>query len=134
MDAGLGIAGLICVAMGLGHETIGVVWVLPSLTEERLPRTPFGPPALSRAMVHVTWHIVSIFVLAVGGLLLTLAWDATADPQDALLRWFAGMWLAATAMALWIARRGLRNPREFLRLPVPLLWVVVAVLCWAAST
>jgi hypothetical protein len=127
------IAGLICVAMGLGHETIGVVWVLPHITEERVPRTPFGPPAMTLSMIRVTWHIVSIFVLALGVLLLTIAWDATVDLETFVLRWLAAVWLVATGMALWVARRGLRNG-QFFRLPVPLLWVVVAVLCWRAST
>ena len=133
MNVELGIAGLICVILAVGHTTIGVVWVLPRLTEERLPRTPFGPPSMTVAMVRVTWFIVTIFVLALGGLLLMLAWDEAADPKTLLLRWFAAMWLVATVMALWIGRRGLRN-RTFLRLPVPVLWLVVAVLCWKAST
>ncbi len=130
MDVGLGIAGLICVAMALGHTTIGFVWVLPSLTEERLPSTPFGPSSMTVAMVHVTWYVVTVFALALGGLLITLAWAADPDPKTLLLRWFAAMWLAATAMALWIARR---RPRHLLRLPVPLLWVVITVLLWTAS-
>ena len=62
---------------------------------------------------------------------MTLAWDSGADPGTVLLRSFAAMWLAATAMALWVARR---NPRNFLRRPVWSLWVVLAVLCWTAST
>ena len=130
MNVGLVVAGLICVAMAFGHTTIGVVWVLPSLTEERLPKTPFGPPSMSVAMVRVTWFVVTIFVLGVGGLLMTLAWDVS-DPKTALLRWLAAMWITATAMALWVAGRGVRN---LWRLPVPLLWVIVAVLCWTAST
>jgi len=48
-----------------------------------------------------------------------------------LLRWLAAMWLVATAMAVWVSRRTVRH---FWRLPVPLLWVVVAALCWMAST
>lgn len=134
MDIGLAIAGLICVGMALGHETIGSRWVLPGLTEEHLPPTPFGARSMTVVMVRVTWHIVTIFALASGGLLLTLARDAAADPKMLVLRWFAAMWLAATAMAIWIVWRGFRSLRNLLRLPVPLLWVVVAVLCWQAST
>ena len=137
MDIGLAIAGLISVALAFGHTTIGVVWVLPHLTEERLPGTPFGPSSMTVAMVRVAWFIVTIFALASGGLLINLAWDAAADPKVLLLRWFAAMWLAATAMAFWISWRGmrsLRSLRNLLRLPVPLLWVVIAVLCWKAST
>ncbi len=130
----MGIAGAICVAMAFGHATIGLVWVLPGLTDEHLPRTPFGPPSMTLAMVRVTWHIVTIFVLTVGTLLVKLAWGEPADSLPLLLRWFAVMWLVATAMAGWVAGRGVRSVRGLLRLPVPLLWVVVAVLCWSAST
>jgi hypothetical protein len=131
MDVGLGIAGLLCVALGFGHETVGQVWVLPTFSKERLSGTRLGPSSMTEGMVRVTWHIVTIFALAVGGVLLTLAWDEGADPKILLLRWFAVMWLAATAMAAWVTRPHLRfSPL----LPVPMLWVVIAVLCWTAST
>jgi hypothetical protein len=133
MDA-LGVAGVICVAMAFGHTAIGVRWVLPSIKEERLPSTPFGPPSLTLAMIRVTWYIVTVFVLAVGGLLIALDSAPAADAKTLLLRWFAAMWLAATAMALLVATPRLSHLRNFVRLPVPLLWVVVAVLCWTAST
>jgi hypothetical protein len=134
MDVALAIAGLICVALALGHATLGLVWVLPSLAAQRLPGTPFGSPSTTEAMLRVTWHIVTVFAVSLGTLLMVLAWAPSADPKTLVLRWFAAMWLAASAMAFWVAGRRMRSPRRFLRLPVPLLWVVVAVLCWAAST
>jgi hypothetical protein len=131
MNVGLAIAGVLCVALALGHETVGRVWVLPTFSKERLSSTRLGPSSMTDGMLRVTWHIVTIFVLAVGGVLMMLAWDEGADPKTLLLRWFAVMWLAATAMAAWVTRRRLRfSPL----LPVPLLWVVIAVLCWMAST
>jgi hypothetical protein len=131
MNVGLAIAGFLCVALALGHETVGQVWVLPTFSKERLSSTRLGPSSMTEGMLRVTWHVVTIFALALGGLLMTLAWDADADPKTLLLRWVAAMWLAATAMAAWVTRRHLRfSPL----LPVPLLWVVVAVLCWEAST
>lgn len=134
MDAGLGIAGLICVAMAAGHTAIGVVWVLPRLRVEQLPKTPFGSASTTLAMIRVTWFVVTLFALGTGGLLLTLAWVDDADVRTALLRWLAAIWVAATVMAFFVSPRALRRPREFARLPVPLLWVIVAVLCWTAST
>lgn len=134
MDAELGVAGLLCLALALGHATLGVVWVLPAVTNERLPKTPFGPPAMTAATIHATWHIVTVFVLAVGALLLMLAWDADADPKMLLLRVLAAMWLVVTAVATWVAARRVRSPRDLIRLPVPVFFVVVAVLCWNAST
>lgn len=130
MDLGLGIAGLTCLALALGHGTIGLVWILPGLTEERLPGTPFGPPALSRGMLRFTWHVVTLMLLGFAVLLLALAWGPATDPRTLLLRWFAVLWLAATAMAVWQVRR---RPRALLRFPVPFFFVVIAVLAWVAA-
>jgi hypothetical protein len=131
MDMSVAIAGIISLVLGAGHETIGSVWVLPKLTHEHLAKTPFGPPSMTEAMVRVTWHIVTVFAVASGGLLLMLASTPTSDARTLTLRWFAGMWVAATGMTFYVTRPRLRN---LLRLPVPFLWLVAAVLCWVAST
>jgi hypothetical protein len=81
-------------------------------------------------MLRVTWHLVTLFVLALGGVLITLAVAEEANPKMVVLRWSAAMWLAATAVAFWSVRR---RPRNILRLPVPLLWPMIALLCWRAS-
>jgi hypothetical protein len=86
---------------------------------------------MTLGMVRFTWHIVSILLVGFGILLLALAWAPGADPKTLLLRWFAAFWLAATALACWNARR---RPSSLLRFPVPLVFVVIAVLCWTAST
>jgi hypothetical protein len=131
MDVGLGIAAFLCLALAVGHTTIGVVWVLPGLDEATLPQTPFGPRSLTLAMLRVTWWIVTVFVVALAGVLGTLALASGADARTLTLRWFAVMWVVATAVAF--ALSGGRG-RDVWRFPVPLLWLVVAALCWAAST
>jgi hypothetical protein len=131
MNVELLIAGLACLVLAFGHTTIGVRWVLPNLTKGRLPSTPFGPPSMTLGMVRFTWHVVSVMLLAFGVLFVTLAWASDADPRTLVLRWFAAFWLAAAALACWNARR---RPSRLLRLPVPPLLVVIAVLCWTAST
>jgi hypothetical protein len=123
--------GLGCFVLAFGHTTVGVRWVLPGLAEARLPGTPFGPPSLTLAMLRFTWHVVTVMLLGFGILFMTLALAPDADPETLLLRWFAALWLAATAMAFWQVRR---RPRSLLRFPVPLLFVALAVLSWAAST
>jgi hypothetical protein len=129
VDLGLAVAGLICVALALGHEAVGVA-VLPMITEERLSSTVFGPASMTATVLRVTWHLVTVFVSAAGGVLVTFAAADDADPAVVVLRWFAVMWLAATAVALWGVRR---RPRNILRLPVPFVWPVIALLCWKAS-
>lgn len=137
MDVALGVAGVLCLLMALGHTVIGVVWVLPGLARDRLPTTPFGSRALTESMIRVTWYIVTIFVTTVGAILVAIAWDVT-DLVTFVLRSLAIMWLAATAMAAWVAGRRFGSPRALVRglvrLPVPLIWVVVAAICWRAST
>jgi hypothetical protein len=131
MNGALAIAGLGCFVLAFGHTTIGQRWVLPNLTKERLPSTPVGSPATTLGMVRFTWHVVSVLLVGFGVLLMALAWAPGADPRTLVLRWFAALWLAATALACWNARR---RPSSLLRLPVPLVFVVIAVLCWTAST
>jgi hypothetical protein len=133
MDLTLGLAGLITVALALGHETLGRVWVLPQLTEEHLARTPFGPRSMTLATLRATWHILTVFALGMGTLLIALAWGPGTDPQTLLLRWLAAMWLGAAAVAVFAGTRLVRKPRDFLRLPVPVFFVAVAALCWRAS-
>jgi hypothetical protein len=131
MDVALAIAGLGWFILAFGHTTVDLRWVLPNLTKGSLPSTPFGPPSMTLGMVRFTWHIVSVLLAAFGALLTTLAWAPEADAKTLLLRWFVAFLLAAIALACWEARR---RPRSLLRLPVPLVFMVIAVLCWTAST
>ena len=130
MNAELTIAGLGCAALAAGHAFIGSS-VIPGLRSHRLPATPFGPPPVTAGMVRFTWHIVTVVLVAFSVLLMTLAWAGITDLKTLLLRWLAVFWLAATAMSFWVARRRVRN---LLRPPIPVLFVVIAVMCWAAST
>jgi hypothetical protein len=131
MSVELAIAGLGCFLLAFGHTAIGVRWVLPDLTHAELRRTPFGSPAMTHSMLRFTWDVVSLMLVAFGILLLTLAFARDADPETLLLRWLAAFWLAAAARAGWDARHRLRN---LLRLPVPVVMLLIAAMCWAAST
>ena len=131
MNVELAIAGLGCFVLAFGHMTIGLRWVLPNLSKGRLPSTPVGPPSMTLGMLRFTWHIVSVLLVGFGILFMALAWAPHADPKTLLLRWFAAFWLAATALACWNARR---RPSSLLRFPVPLVFVVIAVMSWTAST
>jgi hypothetical protein len=130
MKVELTIAGISCAALAVGHWLVGR-WVLPSLTREHMPSTPFGSRSMTLGMVRFTWHVVTLINVAFATLLITLAWTADADPETLLLRWFAAFWIAATATVFLVARP---RPRDLLRLPAPVLFVVIAVMCWIAST
>jgi hypothetical protein len=135
-----------CFVLAFGHTTIGLRWVLPNLTKGWvLPNLNQGTSAKHAAWSarddarHGALHLALVSILLVGfGILLTaLAWAPGApglrgaDPTTLRLSWFAAFWLAATALACPNARRRPRNLRRF---PVPLVFVVIAVLCSTAST
>jgi hypothetical protein len=130
MSVELTIAGVSCAVLAIGHATVGH-WVLPGVAKERLPGTPFGPPRMTVGMIRFTWHIVTVVLVAFAVLLVSLAWATDADRETLVLRWFAAFWLAGTAMLLWLSRR---RPSDLLRLPVALVMVLIAALCWIAST
>jgi hypothetical protein len=131
MTVELAIGGLACFVLAFGHTTIGMRWVLPNLTREHLPSTPFGSSSMTLGMLRFTWNVVSLLLLAFGILLTTLALAPDADAKTLLLRWLAAWLLAATVLACWPARR---RPRNLLRLPVPFVLLLIAVMCWTAST
>jgi hypothetical protein len=131
MSAELTIAGIGCVGLALGHTMIGMRWVLPSLTNAQLPRTPIGPPSRTVGMLRFTWHAVTILVLGLGVLLLAIAWAPHANPKTLLLRWCAAVWLVAATTACWNARH---RPSRLLRPPVPPVMLLLAALCGIAST
>jgi len=130
MKIELTIAALGCLVLAFGHATIGLRWVLPSLTNGRVPSTPVGPPSMTVGMLRFTWHVVSGVLLTFGVILMALAWAPDADPKTLLLRCLAALFLAGTAKACWDARR---RPARLLRLPVPFVFVVIAALCLTAS-
>lgn len=131
MSVALAIAGLSCFVLAFGHTAIGVRWVLPGLTEARLSGTPFGPPSMTLSMLRFTWEVVSLVLVAFGVLLTVLAFDRDVDLETLLLRWLALFWLAAAARAIWSTRHRLRS---LVRLPVPLVFLLVAAMCWVASS
>jgi len=130
MNVELAIAAVSCFVLGLEHMTVGLRWVLPN--HEGAPAEHAVWSAVDAlGTLRFTWHMMTVLLLAFGILFTTLAWARDADPKMVLLRWFAGLWLAATATAYWNARR---RPRDLLRLPLPFLFIVIAVMCWTAST
>jgi hypothetical protein len=130
MTIELAIAAFGWFLLAFGHTAIGVRWILPSLAKANLPGTPFGPPALTHSMLRFTWYVVSIVLVAFGVLFSVLALAPDVDAKMLLLRCLAGFLLVVASLAIWNVRR---RPSSLLRLPVPLVFVVIAGLCLAAS-
>jgi hypothetical protein len=73
---------------------------------------------------------VTLVQLTFAGLLATLALAPHADPMDAVLRWLAASFAAAAALLVWSNRRHLI---ALVRFPLPFVFVLIAVMCFAAA-
>ena len=133
MNVALGVAGIVCIAMSFGHTAIGVKWVLPAIGDAKFPASPFGGSSMSATMIRVTWFVVTIFAAGVGITLILLAWAPELGARAIFLRATGIMWSSATVMACTVAFRRTRSLRTMFRLPVPFLWLGVAIICWLAA-
>jgi hypothetical protein len=127
------IAGLIgTLAAGI-HGVAGEILVVRKLSLERLASSPFGGARMTKAMIHVTWHITTVAFLACGAGLLVAgtALDGDARRATAVLAASAFTGFAAVALGLGIANT--KSPRNLLRHPGPIALAAAAVLGWVGA-
>ena len=120
-----GCLGIIAAAV---HGAGGEILVVRKLSPGVLPASRFGGPRMTRAMIHVTWHITTIAFLTVGAALLLsgLVLDGDAARGIGLVGASAFTGFAAVVLALG----GTGSPRSLLRHPGPLVLTLTAVLAW----
>jgi hypothetical protein len=129
-DAPLIAAGLLGL-LGAGiHGIAGEVLVVRRLTAADLPPSRFGGSRMTRAMIHVSWHLTTLaFVMAAAALIL----GATlADPDGARALAILGA-AAVTGFAviiLVLGGTGVGSPRGMLLHPAPVLVTLTAILAW----
>src|SRR4051812_50152286 len=66
MNVLLIVAGAIGILAAGVHGVAGEILVVRKLSPERLATSPFGGARMTRAMIHVTWHITTVAFLVVG--------------------------------------------------------------------
>jgi hypothetical protein len=133
MNVPLIIAGAVGIVAAGIHGVAGELLVVRKLSLDRLAPSPFGGPRMTRAMIHVTWHITTFAFLACGvGLLVAgTALDGDARRATAILAAGAFTGFAAVALGLGIANTG--SARNLFRHPGPLALAAVAVLGWVGA-
>jgi len=103
--------------------------VLRKLWEGTLPSTRFGGPAMTRSMIHVSWHITTFAFLAVGvGMILSAA-VLEGEAADAVA-WFSAVaftGFAAVVIGLGAAKL---HPRALVQHPGPVVLAATAALAW----
>ena len=111
------------------HGIAGDLLVVRKLSLQTLPPTRFGSSRMTKAMIHVTWHITTIAFLTVGALLVLsgAGVDADAARWMSLVGACAATGFAAVALVLGGSAA---SPRAGFRHPGPAVLTLTAALAW----
>jgi hypothetical protein len=133
MNVALIVAGSIAILGAAIHGVGGEVLVVRKLSPGMLPSSSFGGPRMTKAMIHVTWHMTTIAFLTVGSALLLsgTVLDGDAARGIALVAASAATGFAALAVGLGAAY--MRSPRSLLRHPGPAALTATALLAWLGA-
>ena len=129
MNVQLIIAGCLAVAGAGIHGVAGELLVVRNLSTETLPSTRFGGAPMTRAMIHVTWHMTTIAFLTVGAAFLLSGSVLHGDAARGISLVGAGAATGFAALVLGLGGAAL-SPRSLLRHPAPVLLTATAVLAW----
>ena len=130
MNVPLIVAGFLAILGAALHGVGGEVLVVRKLSPAMLPSSPFGGPQMTKAMIHVTWHMTTIAFFTVGAALLLsgTVLDGDAAKGIALVAAAAATGFAALAVVMGAAYT--QSPRTLLRHPGPAVLTATAALAW----
>ena len=133
MNAWLIAAGALGVLAACIHGGAGEILVVRKLAPETLPGTSFGGPRMTRAMIHVSWHIVTAAFLTAGVAMLVAGLALDGDALRAVGVVGAAAFTGFGAIALLLGAAHLRSARSLYRHPGPLALTATAVLAWLGA-
>ena len=130
MNVQLIAAGFLALLAAAIHGGAGEMLVVRRLSPETLSASALGGPRMTRAMIHVTWHVTTIAFLGVGISLLLSGSVLEGDAARATGLVAAGTSTGFAAVAVGVGAVDTRTPRSLLRHPGPVVLTVVAALAW----
>src|SRR5437764_7472146 len=107
------VAGSFAVLGAALHGVGGEVLVVRKLSPGTLPSSRFGGPRMTKAMIHVTWHMTTIAFLTVGSALLLSGSVLHGDTARGIALVAAGASTGFAALAVGMAD----SPRTLFRHP-----------------
>lgn len=133
MNLPLIVAGSLAILGAVIHGVGGELLVVRKLSPGTLPVSRFGGPRMTKAMIHVTWHMTTIAFLTVGSALLLSGsvLDGDAAQGVGVVATAAATGFAAVALGLGAAY--MRSPRSLLRHPAPAVLTTTAALAWLGA-
>ena len=133
MNVPLIVAGSLGVLAAAVHGAGGEVLVVRKLSQEALPSTRFGGARMTKAMIHVTWHITTVAFLTVGVALLLAGTTLDGEIAEGIAYVGAAAATGFAAVALVIGGAYMRTPRTLLRHPGPAALTAFAVMAWVGA-
>ena len=130
MNVQLIAAGSLAVFAAAIHGGAGEVLVVRRLTPEALSASTFGGPRMTRAMIHVSWHVTTIAFLGVGIALLLSGSVLEDDAARAVGLVAAGMATGFAAVAVGLGAANTGTLRSLRRHPGPVALTAIAALAW----
>ena len=130
MSVQLIVAGSLALLGAAIHGVAGEALVVRKLSPEVLPSSRFGGPRMTRAMIHVTWHLTTIAFLSVAVALLLSGSVLDGDAARGIGLLAAGMSTGFAGIVVGLGAAGTRSPRSLFRHPAPAVLTVTAALAW----
>jgi hypothetical protein len=130
MNVPLILAGSLAITGAAVHGVGGELLVVRRLAPGVLAPSPFGGPVMTKAMIHVTWHMTTIAFLTVGFALLLAGSVLHGDTTRAIGLVGASASTGFAALAVGLGAVYTRSPRSLLRHPGPAGLTATAVLAW----
>ena len=130
MNAPLIVAGSLAILGAAVHGVGGEVLVVRKLSPAILPSSRFGGPGMTKAMIHVTWHMTTFAFLTVGSALVLAGSVLDGDAARGISVVAAVAVTGFAALAVGLGAAHMRSPRGLLRHPAPIALTAAAALAW----
>jgi hypothetical protein len=124
------IAGCLAVLAAGVHGAGGEILVVRNLSLDLLPSSRFGGPRMTKAMIHVTWHVTTFAFLICGVAMLVAAVALDGDAREAVGIVGAVSFTGFAAIAMGIGGAYMGSPRGLLTHPGPLALSATAAFAW----
>lgn len=133
MNVALVLAGGLGLLAAAVHGVAGDILVVRKLSVATLEPTPFGGPRMTKAMIHVAWHIGTVAFLTAGGALVVAGTAVEGDAARAIGLVGAAAFTGFAALAAGLGGAYMRSPRNLLRHPGPAILSATAALAWLGA-
>jgi hypothetical protein len=133
MNVPLVIAGSLAIVAAGVHGGAGEVLVIRKLSTETLAGSRFGGPRMTKAMIHVTWHMTTVAFLTVGCALFLAGSVLDGDTAKGIAVVGAAACTGFAALAVGLGVAHMRSPRSLFRHPAPALLTLTAALAWVGA-